>query len=104
MIDMCELILYIKEHLSMVTVNDLAEKFYYSADYINRVFKYKYNMSLRKYIISERIKLSEKFMNDGISAKKSGELSGFGNYSNFIRTYKKYRGITPCEYIRCNRK
>ena len=100
MVDTEKIILYIKENLTVINAKDVAEKFYYSTDYLSRIFKSKFNISLREYIITERIKLSERFMDSGICVKRAGELSGFGNYSNFIRTYKKYRDITPGVYMR----
>ena len=91
---------YIRNNFSTVTRGELSREFFVSADYLNRVFKKEFSVTISQYIILEKICNFEKIVMDGECAKNACKKCGFGNYSNFIRTYKKYRGYTPGEYVK----
>ena len=86
---------HIKKNSRTVKVRDLSKQFYVFPDYMNRLFKKEYGCTLNQYITLMKICNFEKLIDKGESLKNACILSGFGNYSNFIRTYKKYRGYTP---------
>lgn len=90
---------HIKENIRTVTVRELSKKFFVSPDYINRIFKKEYGCTINQYIILMKIYNFEHLIDNGECLKNACNLSGFGNYSNFIRTYKNYRGYPPGQYI-----
>jgi len=98
--DMESVITYIKTNFSTVTPRELSRVFFVSVDHLNRIFRKEFYLTTNQYIIFERICNFEKIVTEGECAKKACLRCGFGDYSNFIRTYKKYRGYTPGEYLR----
>ena len=91
---------YIHKNSPEVTVTDLSQKFHISADHMNRVFKKEFGYTLNQYITLMKICNFERLIGSGECLKNACIMAGFGNYSNFIRTYKKYRGHTPGQYVK----
>ena len=82
-----------------VSVSELAEKFGYNPDYLNRHFKAKCGIGLKQYISNMRL--------DGIKQELligEGSLSeialrcGFNDYKYFLKFFKYHQGISPSEY------
>lgn len=51
--------------------------------------------SLLKVITMTRVREAEKLLKEGASVVEAGEKVGFRDSSTFIRTFKKYTGVTP---------
>ena len=81
----------------VITVNDLANKFYMSPSWIVHTFKNALNISVTQYINKRRISFAQKLLLSGISAHKAAELCDYDNYTTFFRQYKKYLGKSPME-------
>jgi YesN/AraC family two-component response regulator len=90
---------YIDDHLTeLITMNDVAEHIHHNATYISRCFKKVTGVPLQQYIIYKRIILAQKFLTEGYSLNDTCILSGFNDYSNFARTFKKQIGCSPKKY------
>ena len=48
-----------------------------------------------EYINLKRIAYAEELLKEGASVVEAAEQSGFRDSGGFIRTFKRYRGITP---------
>ncbi len=97
-------IAHIKANFSTVTPKELSRIFFVSSDHLNRIFKKEFSLSINQYIILEKIRNFEKIATMEGCLKIASRQCGFGNYSNFIRTYKKYRGCTPGEYVKSKKQ
>ncbi len=95
-----QLISYIKDNCtSSVSNEEIAEHFGYNHIYLNRIFKAYSGMSIHKYLLSERLKLSEKLLRGtDLSIEEIAEKCGFSERSRFCTTFKKQIGKTPLEY------
>ncbi len=92
---------YIAEHLTEpITLEVLANQFFVTSKYISSVFHKNMGMTLREYIISKRVEYAKKLLSEGKNVSEACELSGFGDYSNFIRTFTLIAGISPGKYAR----
>lgn len=92
---------YIAEHLTEpITLEILANQFFITSKYISSVFHKNMGMTLREYIISKRVEYAKKLLSEGKNVSEACELSGFGDYSNFIRTFTLISGISPGKYAR----
>lgn len=92
---------YITEHLTEpITLEVLANQFFITSKYISSVFHKNMGMTLREYIISKRVEYAKKLLSEGKNVSEACELSGFGDYSNFIRTFTLIAGISPGKYAR----
>lgn len=94
-----EIITYINENLSSsLSVEDISNKFFISKYHLIRKFKKYTNATMYDYIISKRIILAKKMMQNGESSTDACQLCGFCDYSNFYKSFTKKTGLTPKEY------
>jgi AraC-like DNA-binding protein len=90
---------FIKSHLAEdITSGHLEQEFHYSSKYISRLFREHTGLTIRSYIIDQRISLAKSHLAAGKSVAEACELSGFSDYANFIRSFKKTAGISPGKY------
>lgn len=67
-------------------------------DYLSRLFKKQKGISLKEYIIQEKMKTAQTLLrNTDFSVSMIGAKVGFTNFSHFSQTYKKVMGKTPVE-------
>lgn len=93
--------IYIKDHLTeTISLEQLSEKFYLSGTYISRQFKKHTGLSIRSYILDQRIALAKMLLSDGKNVSEACYMSGFYDYANFIRSFTKLVGISPGKYKR----
>lgn len=91
--------LYINEHLTEpITITDIASHIHHNPTYISRCFKKVTGVPLQQYIIYKRIILAKKYLREGYSLNDTCRLSGFNDYSNFARTFKKQIGCSPKKF------
>jgi len=92
---------FIMEHIgdADLTVNSIAENFYFHPVYLNRIFKQKQGMPVSQYILNERMQMAASLLTmDGISKTEVAERVGYSYYANFHNMFKKYYGCTPFQY------
>jgi len=90
---------FIDEHLTeAITMDDIANHIHHNPTYISRCFKKITGVPLKQYIIYKRILLAKKYLLDGYSLNETCRLSGFNDYSNFARTFKKQIGCSPKKF------
>jgi len=85
----------IEEHFRDIRISDLSEMLYVSSGYLSALFKEAYGITLEQYLIKRKIAEAKKYLYMGVPVRKACELSGFHDYSNFIRTFKKFEGCSP---------
>lgn len=65
-------------------------------DYLNRLFKKETGMSLKEYIVNEKIKMAcELLEQTDILVGEIGEMVGYVNFSSFSTFFKSRTGMTP---------
>ena len=95
---------YIGENLSSLQNSDqIAQKFFLHKAYLCRLFKATVGISLWNYVIFRRLQHSNDLIRGGESAEEACYRSGFQNYSNYFRLYKKYFGESPSGSIKNGR-
>ena len=88
-------LIIIEEHFKDIKVSEIAERLYVNDSYLSKIFKDEFGITLTNYLIVRKIAEAKKFLYMGMSVKKACILSGFHNYSNFIRTFKNFEGCSP---------
>ena len=92
-----KIIMIIEKGFHNLNVSDVAELAHYNSDHLNRVFKSEMGVTVKHYLLLRKLAEAQKYLCMGKSVKEACNLSGFNNYSNFLRTFKKYMGYTPGE-------
>ena len=85
----------IEEDFKTIRISDISEKLYINSSYLSTLFKEEYGITLEQYLIIRKIAEAKKYLYMGVPVNKVCELSGFNDYSNFIRTFKKFEGCSP---------
>lgn len=92
---------YIREHLSeQITLEELSEKFFFNGKYISRCFKKHTGLTIRTYILDQRIAMAKKLLSEGCNVSEACYRSGFSDYANFIRSFTNAVGVSPGKYSR----
>lgn len=95
---------YIQAHLSEnITLSVLENEFYLSGKYISSQFKRHTGLTLRAYILDQRVAFAKKLLQNGANVSEACYNSGFSDYANFIRTFTNIVGISPGKYARESR-
>ncbi len=91
--------LFIKEHIEEpIYLEKLSKQFCLSSTLISREFKKYTGLTLRTYILGERIAHSKNLLLEGKNVSDACYLSGFSDYANYIRSFTKIVGIPPGQY------
>lgn len=92
------LLLYLSQNFTQnLTLAEIADRFYLSKDYCNRVFHKATGMTVIQYIIYSRVLYAKQMLAEGVSATEAAKQAGFSDYSNFYRSYRKITGRKPSD-------
>lgn len=88
---------YINNNLQSeeLTLDTISEHFFLSRSQIGRIFKTATGSSVMDYIIIKRLMKALEYLERGEPAVRACHLSGFNDYSNFYRAFKKRFGKSP---------
>ena len=91
---------YVKLNISRnIKATDIAAHFGYNEKYLSHVFSSFAGMTLKKFILSQKIDLANFLLNDtNKSISEIAKETGFSDSHNFSRCYKKVTGLSPTEY------
>ena len=81
-----------------ITLESVAKASYLSVNQLCRLFSEHCGTTVAKYITSKRITEAKKMLAAGKGVTETAMLCGFGDYSGFIRVFKKNVGVTPGKY------
>ena len=91
-----EMIHYINDHLEGdLSIEGLSACFYLSKYHMMRKFKNETGYTIHNYITSKRLLLARSLINEGTPVMKAAQMSGFNDYTTFVRSYKKQFGNAP---------
>lgn len=83
---------------SDLSLDSLEGDFFIDRFYLSRLFKQSTGVSIHKYIVFKRIARAKALLAEGNNVTDTCMLSGFKDYSNFLRTFKKIVGVPPGTY------
>jgi len=90
---------YIDKHVKeLITLDDLANMFFVSKEYLSKQFKQELGTSVTDYIIGQRMETAKELVKQGkLSFKEIAEEVGYEDVSYFYRVFRKYFGVAPGE-------
>lgn len=90
-----------KTYKTEITLESLAEAINVTPQYLSKIIKEDTGVTFKEYLNEQRIEEAKKLLKRGqMSIKDIGFEIGYNDTSYFIRTFKKYEGITPKDYQR----
>lgn len=96
-----EILVYINENLTEdLSLEHLAARHYTSKYYLSRQFKQFTGLSLYQYIMKKRLNVSRNMLRSGSSVLDACFQCGFGDYSNYLKAFKREFGRTPSTYLK----
>jgi AraC-like DNA-binding protein len=92
---------YINKNLQEnLAIEGISEKFYINKYYLMHKFKENTGYTIHSYILQKRLIKAGTLIKSGMSVMEVSESCGFGDYSSFIRAFKKVYGIAPRQYYK----
>lgn len=98
----CEIKEWVRANCDMpIKVSDVAERFSYNPDYVNRVFKKYCKDGLKAYIDQMKMqRIKHDLVCTDMPLKELAQKYGFAEYKYFLKYFKYHEGATPREYTR----
>lgn len=92
---------YISSNAALrLSAADVAEHLGYNADYLGRLFKKAYGMTVKKFIAEETVKKAKLMLAEsGKSISDTAEALCFENENLFTKFFKYHEGVTPSQYV-----
>ncbi len=81
-----------------LSIEKLSSIFFLSKYYLMRKFKHHTGYSIHNYVLQKRLIAANQFIRAGQSFLTACMESGFHDYSNFTRAFKKMYGLSPKKY------
>jgi AraC-like DNA-binding protein len=94
-----EVIKHINENLCEgMSIEGLASKFYMSKYHLMHKFKTQTGYTIHSYILQKRLMMANTLIKSEKSIAEACAECGFGDYSSFVRAFKKMYGLSPKKY------
>jgi len=94
---------YIDDHLTEpLSLDSISLALSLDKYYLSHLFKSETESSIFQYIVVKRVALAKELLLKGHTVSEACHLSGFSDYSNFIRTFRQTTGCTPGQFKRFN--
>ena len=95
------IITFINENLyTELSLDILASNFFISKYHLLREFKRYTGYTIHWFIRQKRLLLAKSLLKEGLPVTEVCTKCGFGDYSNFIRTFKSTFGVPPKKYVK----
>lgn len=92
---------YINRNLkSELSIEVISSFFFISKYYLMHKFKEQTGYSIHNYILQKRLIEAKYLLKKGLSASEICIECGFGDYSSFVRAFKKMFGMSPRNYYK----
>lgn len=90
---------YIDRNFSQISsVSQVAKQFFYSREYVSRLFRKYFDTTISDYIMKRRIAEGQRLLMQDLPIIDVAYRVGFGSLSTFIRAFRSVTDMTPSEY------
>lgn len=94
-----EILTYLQEHYSTITLEELAEHLHYTVPYCSRYIKKLFGCTFSQLLNQIRFQNAELLLkNSGLTINQISKMLGYENPENFMRAFKKKYHMTPSQY------
>lgn len=85
---------------SSLKIADVAQELGISESYLRKIFKEKVGTTMMEYLLQQKVNEAKKLLQQGKSIPEIVENLAFYDKSHFFKTFKKYAGLTPKQYLK----
>ena len=92
---------YLREHIDQpLSLEKLSDRCGYAPQYISSLFHKDMGMTLQAFLQQLRVEYACHLMEEGSCAAEAASVIGYGDIKHFARVFRKYKGMTPKQYIK----
>lgn len=96
-----KLLEYINNNLDGdLTIDTLCKKIYLNRYYLMHLFKEQIGYPIHRYVQEKRLIKASLLISQGLLLSQVCDECGFGDYSSFVRAFKKKYGLSPKKYFK----
>ncbi|CAI6066610.1 helix-turn-helix domain-containing protein [Cohnella sp. JJ-181] len=82
-----------------VTLQMVADRFYYNPSYLSRLFKSKLNINYLAFVTEIRVRHAKRYLeNPKLLVTEVCAMCGYKSYKHFVKTFRSVAGMSPTEY------
>jgi AraC-like DNA-binding protein len=90
---------YINNHIDEdITLDELSKESYLSKFHLSREFSKHTGTTIHRYIVQKKLILAKELILKDYPINSVYKQAGFGDYSNFFRSFKNEYGVTPKQF------
>ena len=91
---------YLEAHYAeKITLTALSKRFFFSREYLCKVFKKKYGIGIYEYTTRVRMeKARDMLIDSGLQIQEISEQLGFSDNNYFSKTFRNYYRVSPSEF------
>lgn len=90
-------------YMEEITVEEMSQRFGLNRRYLSRIFRERYGVSVKEFIVRERMERAREFLAGGYSVSEAATMSGYSDVFNFSKMFHKMVGVSPTEYKKNHR-
>lgn len=88
-----------REYDTVLTLEECAARINYHPHYVSRVFRQETGINFGEYLTQYRMDMAKKWLKESdMKILEIAERLQYNNSANFIRSFRKYEGMTPGQY------
>ncbi len=88
-----------KNYSDNIKVSDFAEKYFFSGEYLSRLFKLRFGANIYEYLLSVRMERAKELLSDpGLKIMDVALRTGYTDTNYFSKAFRNYTGLTPREF------
>ena len=85
-------------YMQSINVESITKLFGFERSYLYRIFKERFGVGVKEYILEVRTERAKQFLADGYTVASTAFMVGYRDEFNFSRAFKERVGISPLEY------
>ncbi len=91
---------YLDENYNIeINLNDISEKYFFTKEYLSKLFKKSYGIGIYEYVLSLRMRRAkELLLCDDMQIQQISDLLGYSNSNYFSKAFKNYYSISPSDF------
>ncbi len=88
-----------KKYSDNIRISDFSEQYYFSGEYLSRLFKLKYGRNIYEYLLMVRMERAKELLrNSDLKVQTIAMRTGYSDTNYFSKAFRNYTGLTPSEF------